>query len=705
MKFAYVIVTVLLSGMAFARPSGHVVSSTAELRALSDDDFQRSLPVEVSGKVLAVRYYGGVIVQDRTGCFFFEDIPEPRPKIGDLISVSGETYLYEGIRQGAVRNCHAIVHGHEKPTEPRLTSAAAIASGGENFCLVKVRGIVIEAAADENNPNWNYLVLQADDSPFYTTIPNVGNTSLNLNALVNAEVEICGIGVPHYGAERMFIGPHLESWSRDCIRILHPAPDDPFYAPPLGDIIHVSPHTLTKLRQHKVEGKTLAVWRNNKMLIAEDSGRILEVELAKGQCLPDVGTRVQAVGFPGTDLFRINLSRALCRTIDTKTSCPASATAVTVADITQDGHGRHQLNQPFHGKCIRLTGVVRNLPSPENADGRMNLDCDGYLVPVDLSANPGAADGLSIGCTIAAMGICVMETEKWSSSNLFPVFGGFTLVPRSPEDIVVLSRPSWWTPGRLLVVICSLFAALIAFFVWNRVLNRLVERRGQQLFKEQIAHASESLKVGERTRLAVELHDSLSQNLAGLACQITAARSSVPSDAATALHHLDTAERMLLSSRTELRRCLWDLRGDTLEMDNMTDAVRKTVEPVIGNAELTVRFNVPRTRLMDSTAHSILCIVRELAANAVRHGHAAHIRIAGEFHDERLSFSVRDDGSGFDTENYAGLADGHFGLEGIRERVERLDGSFEITSSPENGTRAEIVLAVPRGIQTPEQPS
>ena len=312
-----------------------------------------------------------------------------------------------------------------------------------------------------------------------------------------------------------------------------------------------------------------------------------------------------------------------------------------------------------------------------------------------MSANPSATDGLVIGCELEATGICIMETQNWGPSNLFPVFGGFTLVIRTPDDIRVLSRPSWWTPARLLAVIASLFAALVAFFVWNRVLNRLVERRGRQLFKEQIARAGESLKVGERTRLAVELHDSLSQNLAGLACQIAAARSSVPPDAAAALRHLDTAERMLLSSRTELRRCLWDLRGDTLEMDNMTDAVRKTVEPVIGNAELTVRFNVPRARLMDSTAHSILCIIRELAANAVRHGHAAHIRVAGEFHDERLSFSVRDDGSGFDTENYAGLADGHFGLEGIRERAGLLAGNLELESAPGKGTKATVSIVLP----------
>ena len=699
MSFRILTLSLIIAGSACAESTNRIINTTADLRALAEDEFQLALPVEISGKVLAVRYYGGVIVQDATGGFFFEDIPEPRPEIGDYVSVTGKTYLYEGIRQGAVRGCRASVIRHEAPTKPRLASAATIASGSANFSLVKVRGLVTEAVADENNPNWSYLVLQADGSPLYTTIPNAGS-AVDLKDLIDAEVEVCGIGVPHYGAERMFIGPHLEAWSRDCIRVLRHASADPFAAPRLGDIIHISPNELTKMRRHRIEGEVLAVWRKDKALVAEDSGRLLEIELTRGQPLPVVGTRVQAVGFPRTDLFRITLSRALHRPSGTMPKKPfPQATSVAVADITQDGHGHYQLNQKFHGKTIRLTGIVRNLPSPGNGDGRMNLDCDGYLVPVDMSANPSAADGLSIGCEIEATGVCVMEAEKWSSTNLFPVFGGFTLVLRSPDDIRVLSRPSWWTPARLLIVIASLFAALVAFFVWNRILNRLVERRGRQLFKEQVAHAGTSLKIGERTRLAVELHDSLSQNLAGLACQIAAAKSAVAISPAETAKYLNTAEQMLLSSRTELRRCLWDLRGDTLEIASMTEAVTKTVKPVVGNAELVVRFNVPRARLIDSTAHSILCIVRELAANAVRHGHATQIRIAGEEHDNQLSFSVRDNGCGFDVNHHPGLAEGHFGLTGIRERVERLDGTLDL-SSDATGTKARITLAVPHVTET-----
>ena len=116
----------------------------------------------------------------------------------------------------------------------------------------------------------------------------------------------------------------------------------------------------------------------------------------------------------------------------------------------------------------------------------------------------------------------------------------------------------------------------------------------------------------------------------------------------------------------------------------------------MGDVALAVRFNVSRSRLLDSTSHSILCIVRELAANAVRHGKARHVRIAGECHDGTISFSVRDDGTGFDTANCPGLSEGHFGLEGIRERVERLRGTFTLRSSPGEGTRADITLTLPQ---------
>ena len=87
-------------------------------------------------------------------------------------------------------------------------------------------------------------------------------------------------------------------------------------------------------------------------------------------------------------------------------------------------------------------------------------------------------------------------------------------------------------------------------------------------------------------------------------------------------------------------------------------------------------------------------MIRELVSNAIRHGRATKIRVAGEYHDGTLSFSVGDNGCGFDPLAVPGPSQGHFGLEGIRERTDRLDGSVKIESEPGKGTKVNVKLKV-----------
>ena len=105
-----------------------------------------------------------------------------------------------------------------------------------------------------------------------------------------------------------------------------------------------------------------------------------------------------------------------------------------------------------------------------------------------------------------------------------------------------------------------------------------------------------------------------------------------------------------------------------------------------------MRFNVPREQLLETTTHAILRIIRELATNAVRHGAAKTIRIAGALENGRLLFSVSDDGRGFDPANHPGVNEGHFGLDGIRDRVSRFDGTLEIESAPGRGATIRISM-------------
>ena len=222
--------------------------------------------------------------------------------------------------------------------------------------------------------------------------------------------------------------------------------------------------------------------------------------------------------------------------------------------------------------------------------------------------------------------------------------------------------------------------------------DHLVERRSRALFREQTAKLAESLRVDERTRLAAELHDSVAQDLTGISMQIETAED-LAADAPEKLRRiLGSASRSLLNCRAELRNCLWDLRSHALDEQNMGDAIARTLKPHLEGAELALRFNVPRAIVSDATAHATLQIVRELATNAIRHGHANYLRICGIIDKKRLLFSVADNGCGFDPETVPGVSQGHFGLSGIRERIRKLGGTIDIQSSPGNGTKATVTL-------------
>lgn len=258
-------------------------------------------------------------------------------------------------------------------------------------------------------------------------------------------------------------------------------------------------------------------------------------------------------------------------------------------------------------------------------------------------------------------------------------------------DITSLAHPPWWSHTELLVIIGILLVLVVFVIIWNRSLNLIALRRARSLAREEIAHARTKLKVEERTELAIEIHDAVSQTLTGIALQLDAALATGREDPDRTTRFLATASRMLSSCRHELRCCLWDLRTRTFEEYDLTEAISHALSPHLEHVNAQVRFNVPRSTLSESITHDIIKIVRELTVNAIQHGRAKHIHIAGEMHDGVVSFSVTDDGCGFDKQTAPGPHDGHFGLQGIRERVRRHRGATELVTGP-NGTRVSVSM-------------
>lgn len=555
---------------------------------------------------------------------------------------------------------------------------AAICSLGElneqnhDMREITTEGVVVDVMPDEVDVQYTILLLK--DGP--TTIPVFCRGQLDSEHLRDARVRITGTYNRLMSGYRRFCGPFIQIKTNQ-LAVLEPQAKDRLNVPNIDPGNYVTPRDLAKMDRRAVTGRVLAVWSGNRVML-KVNGHIVHATLSNGTPPPRLNATIKLAGYPETNLYFLNLTQANWREEKPPAQDYDVAQPMTAAKIMTAKEINPRIESNFNGVLIRLKGVVSSLPGKGSSDYRFHMDSDRYRIPVDLSACPDAADELIIGSTIEVVGRCVIETESHCAYNIFPQIRGFAVLLRSEDDIKIIAYPSWWSDKRVLWTIASLLVLIAVLFI-----------------KWRIDKAMARLRLNERTRLAVEIHDTLSQALTGVACQIAAGRASVETDGASAKARLETAERMLESCRRELKNCLFDLRNDTLAETDFALAVKRTLEALSSETEIRIRISVDRSKLPETTAHTILAILRELTANAVRHGSAATVRIASSTDSDAFHFSVIDDGRGFNPDESAGPLEGHFGLTGIRDRLNRIGGEIKIESAPGRGTKARFT--VPRG--------
>ena len=692
--------TFLLSLLALcAFPSSaatNVVTTIAEMYRLRSLSAAHGVNFDFTGTVSSLSgandgktYYN---LRDRTDIAHFVNTMGILPRVGQVARVRGHSTI-EPNGQLWLHVDHFEVVGSDTPPAYHPSDIDTILrTPTMAFSLVTVRGSVKDAYPDEVDEYWSQLILTSGGNPLIVAVHTNSISRAECISLVGAEIEVSGC-VSRIAGERVFLDNYLSVFEKGKIKIINPAPQDPFACPPLETSGHPGPSILAKMGRHGVCGTVIAIWSSNKLMLLTDDRETVECTLSPSAQRFAPGTRIKVIGFPETNLYHLNLSQAFTRLESGAASSLEPAMEISADRLHKDDKGLAAgFPSTLHGKLVKLTGTVKGLPTEGSTDATVCLDCDNHLVSARLGFSPNTTDKLQPNSVVEITGVCVMECENWRTSMPFPQTKDIFLVIRSPEDIRVLAGPPWWTPSRFLIAITLLVLLLVGATIWNRALNRLVEKRTKSLLRERTAHAGADLRLEERTRLAVELHDSLSQNLSGVACQVAALKNVFTSSPSDTPRHLDTLERMLLSCRTELRRCLWDLRGDALETRDFEEAIAKTLYPILQTAKANISFKVRRADLADSVAHSVLCIIRELVANAVVHGTASSVQIAGNLTDGTLTFSVSDNGRGFDPDTAAGLSEGHFGLAGIHDRVKRLNGTFSISSCAGSGAQATVTI-------------
>lgn len=623
--------------------------------------------------------------KDATGGYPVEEHRDdgPKPSIGDIVRISGDLVITEkGLHRFRVR--HLDILGNAPLPPPITLTDANVEDPGLEYSFVRVQGVVTAVVPDDLDTNYRQLILKMQNRSVEIAVSCRIFPHAYLKSLLDAEIEATGLYRRKSGW-RLNIGMHLLLNNKDNLKILKPPPEDPFAVPELQGAD--SPH------RRRTAGRVIAS-SNGRFFMTTRTGRFMEVLVTEDTAIPKSGDCVETAGFTELDPFLIRLSESVVRPTAEQFPPLPPPQDVELSRLFKHDNGVDRIDTAMHGQVIHFTGKVSDLLDGTAPD-TFFVQSAGRSVSIDMSGLDEPRNAPEPGSEVSVTGLCLSEFKDDLAHRSIPRFRRYVILPRTIGDIVVVSRPPWWTPTRLLLVIAILAAALVIVLIWNRTLRVLSERRGRQLYREQLGHVLAEKKTEERGRLAVELHDSISQTLTGVAMQVDAASQADTIRPGSAKPYLDAAKTLLASCRHELRCCIWDLRSRTFEEKDIAEAIVRTVRPHIGDIDLAVHFNAPRHDLSESTVHAILRIVRELSVNAVRHGGAACIRIAGECSGSTIRFAVQDDGSGFDPARAGGATSGHFGLQGIRERLKTFNGQLEIESAPGKGTKATVTLDAP----------
>jgi signal transduction histidine kinase len=486
-----------------------------------------------------------------------------------------------------------------------------------------------------------------------------------------------------------------------------PPPADPFDAPSKSarDLLRFDVQA-TALRRVKVLAQVLYVDGHEVFATDESSGlRVLTADdatLQPGDCF-------EAVGYPEISGPSPLLREALLR--KTGRAGLPKPQALAGPDLMREG-----LDSALVSVRGRLIGMYSEKSSPV-----LEMQSNGHLFRARLKAGAHGQPSLRLNSRLQLTGVYAQTGRHPRPGNQV---ASFELLLNSASDVLVLSRPSWWTLERLAATIGFLLVVLLLATAWITQLRRRVEQRTRQLqheIRERERAEHQRAIEAERSRIARDLHDDLGSGLTeigvlasvGLRREKAAAaaqadfrrdkaamvaqagqRGPTDSDFPTLCRAIAAKARGLI---TALDVIVWAVDPQDNSLQSLADYLTSFVGDFLSHSGLPCRFKVPVTFppiiLSGEVRRDLLMAVKESLNNIVRHAQATEVEFRLAAVDSVLEIVIADNGKGFDP---AVAWDGH-GLKNLPARLAKLGGNCHVESLRGQGTTVTLrfPLAMP----------
>ena len=697
--------------------------SIAEILSLPIEEFERQRPVVVRGVVTLCQ---PLVIQDGDAAIYLELAHLPAVKGRDWeeihrlldVTLGAEVEVSGVVDPGGYAPCiiaHAMRRLGEQPLpEPVSLDIAQLFAGEGVGRRVRATGVV--QGVIENRKRWS-LAFESASRRFSVTIAKAVMPE-RPDGLVDAEVEIVGVGQTFRNTRGEFIAPGLYLAHSDDLRVIRGPSQGPFELPitALGSIARFRSKPLAG---HRVRTSGVISFAAPGTLFLQDGIGGVEVALApvaEGSPVFEPGDHVEVAGFPDMTSGVGAIAWAVARKLSPGPPPPPLQIQPGEIIRVNDTHSQAgMVARPgsYDGCLIRCQGSLEAVNRGD--DGIMlTLTENGTaftarITKSDLPESPP----FILGSEVEVTGIVQSERKSrdYSSSRRGSTsLSQVGVLVRDRADIRLIRLPPWWTPGRLAAVAGLLGSLAMASTAWVTVLRREVARQTARAVAVESARQQAALDyeitLRERNKLAGNLHDTALQTVTGIAFQLKVCeakerdRDENSRDAAgdDVGRHLGVARKMVEHAADQLRGTVWSLRSLPNEGRSFSDALRELVDRMKAGHEARMQFTFDARgdAIPAYVAGNLILVVQEAVHNALHHASPEQVAVTVDVEPGGgLTIEIRDDGVGFEMGTQAGPRHGHFGLAGMRERVERLGGTFEIDSTPGGGTLVRV--AIPPG--------